>query len=111
MLIEIDIDLDNPLYNINGIEMESDTLGDNNLRCMIINFNAKDVKFAYTVHEHFGSELLHLEVIFEDNRKMKVFFNYSTYDNLKYPKKLIEQIFKMKMLDTKWAEENPDKYI
>jgi hypothetical protein len=105
--LEVDRDLDNPRFNIIGMQFWN---GEKEVKTMVFSFNAKEVKYIYTAHEQFDMQPDYVEVVFEDGNILKVYF-HGVVDPFKYPYKLINEVFKMKMLGTKWEEENPDKYI
>ena len=114
MILKVDSDSENSLFNIIYMELwernNSEVQYFNQTKIMLFSFNVEDVKYAYTVHEHMDTIPEFLEIIFKDERKLKIYFvNHD--DEFKYPEKLLTEIFKMKMLGTKWAEENPEKYI
>ena len=112
MLLITDRDLDNPTFNISDMKLvEQIENGEIEQKfVMIFSFSAKDVKYAYTSHEYYDTAPECVEILFKDEKKLQIFF-HAHNDVFKYPEKLITEIFKMKMLDTKWAEENPEKYV
>jgi len=111
MLLKADRDFDNPIFNISDMRM-IEAAGDDILTTyiMVFSFNVYDVKYVYTSHEYFCTTPEYVEIVFKDDKKLQVYFHPCT-DEFKYPEKIINEIFKMKMLDTKWAEENPEKFI
>ena len=109
MILKVDLDVSNGIYGIKSINYYKDGLEGDVVYSMIQCFNISDVKTAFSKHEMPFMAPDGVIILFYDGSVIELDF----YDEHKMRniEKLISSIFKMKMLGTKWAEDNPDKYI
>lgn len=110
MVLKVDRDMDNPIFAIGSMRWHSNDEAIEYDETMTFSFNAKDVKYAYSKHDQPYQDAESVIIKFYDDSRLIVTIGFVN-NKMKYVDRLIDEVFKMKMLGTKWAEENPDKYI
>lgn len=117
MILKVDTDLDNPVFNISDMKFVTSHRDPNTMveqteevYTMMIDVNLREVKYVYTEHEYYGTEPLYTVIELEGDKKIKISHNHH-FDSMHYPEKLITAINRDRLLETTWAEENPQKYI